>query len=121
MTDPRTNEPVGIHRTYLKSDGTKIDRKMLGKQGVIRLSPDEDVTLGLSIAEGVEDALSILLEGGGPAWAATCAVAVARFPVLSGIETLRIFSDNDQTGKRAAEDCAARWIAAGVEAIVMEL
>ena len=40
MTDPLTNKPCGIHRTFLNSDGTKRERKMLGRQGVIRLSPD---------------------------------------------------------------------------------
>ena len=55
---------------------------MLGRQGVVRITPDEDVTYGLGIAEGVEDALAIALEWG-PAWAATSAGAIERFPVLS--------------------------------------
>ena len=60
MTDAITNEPVGVHRTFLKADATKnVDqgqkgKKMLGKQGVIRLSPDEIVTDGLGITEGIE-------------------------------------------------------------------
>ena len=58
MTDPLTGEPCGIHRTFLAKDATKIERKMLGRQGVIRLSPDEEVTLGLGLTEGVEDGLS---------------------------------------------------------------
>jgi putative DNA primase/helicase len=44
-----TNKPTGIHRTFLNPDGTKRERKMLGKAGVIRLSPDEDVTHGLGL------------------------------------------------------------------------
>ena len=57
MTDAVTNEPTGIHRTFLNPDGKKIERKMLGRQGVVRITPDEDVTYGLGIAEGVEDAI----------------------------------------------------------------
>ena len=39
MTDPVTNEPTGIHRTFLNPDGKKIERKMLGRQGVVRITP----------------------------------------------------------------------------------
>jgi putative DNA primase/helicase len=111
MTDPRTNEPCGAHRTFLNSDGSKRERKMLGRQGVVRISPDEDVTQGLGIAEGVEDALAILASGWAPVWAATSAGMMAKFPVLSGIECLTIFPDNDKNsvGRRAAEECAERW------------
>ena len=64
MTDPVTNEPTGIHRTFLNPDGKKIERKMLGRQGVVRITPDEDVTYGLGISEGVEDALAVALDFG---------------------------------------------------------
>ena len=33
MTDPLTNNPTGIHRTYIAPDATKLDRRMLGRQG----------------------------------------------------------------------------------------
>jgi hypothetical protein len=78
MTDPVTNDPIGIHRTFLDADGKKRERKMLGRQGVVRITPDEDVTYGLGIAEGVEDALAVALDWG-PAWAATSAGAIERF------------------------------------------
>ena len=97
MTDPVTNEPTGIHRTLLNPEGKKIERKMLGRQGVIRITPDEDVTYGLGIAEGVEDAIAVALDWG-PAWAATSAGAIERFPVLSGIDHLTIFADSDGPG-----------------------
>jgi hypothetical protein len=116
MTDPVTNEPTGIHRTFLNSDATKRERKMLGKQGAIRLSPDEEVTQGLGICEGIEDGLSILLSGWAPIWAATSAGAIQNFPVPSGIEVLTIFHDNDTTGMSAAIACADRWVSAGREA-----
>jgi hypothetical protein len=120
MTDPITNDPVGIHRTFLNPDGKKIERKMLGRQGVVRITPDEDVTYGLGIAEGVEDALAVALNWG-PAWAATSSGAIERFPVLSGIDCINIFADADAAGQKAARACADRWIAAGREAQISNL
>jgi putative DNA primase/helicase len=115
MTDPVTNDPVGIHRTYLNAEGGKFDRKMLGHQGVVRITDDPDVTYSLGIAEGIEDTLAIALDWG-PAWAATSAGAIERFPVLSGINCINIFADDDTAGAKAAHACAERWTAAGKEA-----
>jgi hypothetical protein len=115
MTDPVTGEPCGIHRTYLNEDGTKRERKMLGNAGVVRLSPDEDVTIGLGIVEGIEDGLAVLASGWSPIWAALSCGGIERFPVLSGIEALTIFHDRDEAGFRATEICAERWTAAGKE------
>ena len=109
MTEPVTNQPTGVHRTFLNSDATKRERKMLGRQGVIRLSRDEAVLEGLGICEGIEDGLAILLSGWAPVWTATSAGAIQNFPVLSGIEALTIFHDNDTTGTSAAIACAERW------------
>ena len=52
-----------------------------------------------------------------PIWACLSAGGIAKFPVLSGINSLTIFSDNDasQTGQKAAIECGARWQAAGKE------
>jgi hypothetical protein len=116
MTDPLTNEPVGLHRTYLDKSGCKITRKMLGKAGIVRLSPDETVNLGLGLTEGVEDGLAVLLSGWAPVWAATSGAMMAAFPTPSAIESLTLFHDADKTGTRAAETCAQRWTAAGCQA-----
>src|SRR5690606_12940267 len=97
----------------------KRERKMLGSQGVVCISPNEDVTMGLAICEGVEDALAIVACGWTPVWAATSAGAIAHFPVLSGIEALTIVSDTDEAGMKAAETCAARWLEAGREARIV--
>jgi Toprim domain len=116
MTDAISGEPIGVHRTFLGADGDKLERKMLGRQGVVRVSPDNAVTVGLGITEGVEDGLAVLLSGWVPVWAATSAGAIARFPVLSGIEALTLFADADAPGMRAAETCAANWRVAGRDA-----
>jgi putative DNA primase/helicase len=113
MTDGFTGKPTGVHRTFLDANGAKNERKMLGRQGIVRLSPDDEVTMGLGITEGIEDGLAVLLSRWAPVWAATSAGALARFPILAGIEELTIFADADEAGLTKAEACAARWRAAG--------
>lgn len=122
MSEPASGEPCGVHVTYLRPDGTgkaegERPKIMLGAAGCIRLTRDEDVSLGLGLAEGIETALSVA-QGYGwrPIWAATSAGAIARFPVLPGIEALTIFADADGAGLAAARGCAARWTEAGREA-----
>lgn len=116
MTDAITRKPTGVHRTYLDPAGAKISRKMLGRKGCIRLSPDDGVALGLGLVEGVEDGLSVLLSGWAPVWVAADAGAMTKFPVLDGVESLTIFADADTAGVSAAQQCSARWIATGREA-----
>ena len=86
---------------------------MLGRQGVIQLSSDDPVTVGLGITEGIEDGLAVLLSGWEPVWAATSAGAIRRFPVLAGIKSLIVFADNDEAGKLAAEGVADLYARAG--------
>ena len=119
MTDAASGEAIGVHRTFLDGDGAKLERKMLGCQGVVRLSPDDTVTMGLGIAEGIEDGLAVVLSGWMPVWAATSAGAIARLSVVNGIEALTIFADADAPGMQAAQTCSARWRAAGREARIV--
>src|SRR5207302_10520980 len=117
--DIRTNEPKAIHRTALTPDGQKIDRMSLGPKGggAIKLVPDEDVTEGLAIAEGIETALAGMALNFRPMWALGTAGELARFPVLSGIECLTILVDNDAsgTGQASALECSRRWTSMGRE------
>jgi putative DNA primase/helicase len=110
MTDAVSGRAIGIHRTFLDTNGAKRERKMLGRQGVVRLSHDGMVTMGLGLCEGLEDGLAVMLSGWTPIWVATSAGAIARFPVLAGIECLTIFADVDEVGQRAAETCAEHWL-----------
>lgn len=111
-----TRQPLSLHRTWIQGDGHKAEvdppRLLLGghrKQGgVIRLWPDEAVTAGLGIAEGIETALS-LAWAYAPVWACIDAGNLAAFPVLPGIEVLTIGADNDAAGTAAAQQCAQRW------------
>jgi putative DNA primase/helicase len=119
ITNAVTREPMGIHRTWVTATG-KADlpkpKMVLGPKqgGVIRLWPDEAVTTGLAIAEGIETALTIAREYQ-PVWSLVDAGNMAVFPVLAGIETLVIGADNDPAGIKGAKACADRWAAAGVD------
>jgi hypothetical protein len=119
FTDAITAEPRGIWRRPV--DGGKP--KTLGPMGgcVIRLWPDEDVTSGLVIGEGVETVLAAatrfthrntLLR---PAWATGSAGNLESFPVLSGIDALTVLADHDESGRgqEAARGCGKRWKNAG--------
>lgn len=129
MTDPATGDPRAIHRTFLRPDGAgkasladgSNPKKMLGaaRGCVVRLSPDDSVTIGLGLAEGIENAITCLNAGWSPIWAAASASNMAAFPMLAGIEALTIFADSGEAGERAADECAGRWIKAGrdVEAV----
>jgi hypothetical protein len=118
MRDPLTDEPIGIHRTALTPGGEKIGRRMLGKAGVVKFSPVEDVLEGLGIAEGIETALSILQAGWSPMWAVGSAGAIERFPYMPGVEHLTVWADHDDVGLKAAKMCAQRWAGSGAGATV---
>jgi len=119
-----TDEPCGIHRTYLDVAGRKLDRKMLGraKGAAIKLDPDADVTTGLSIGEGIETTLTGRAAGFRPAWALGSAGAIASFPVLSGLEVITVFAEHDKSGanQRAIEQLAQRYTAAGCEVFILQ-
>lgn len=126
ITDVITGEHIGTHRTYLAQDGLskapiEPARMTLGRKqgGVIRLWPDEVVTYGLAVAEGIETALS-LAHAYTPVWACIDAGNLGALPVLPGIETLLIGADNDPAGIKGAKECALRWAVAGVEVLVTQ-
>ena len=113
-----TDEPCGIHRTALNPDGCgKADfpslspKKMLGraKGAAIKLSTDREVTHGLGLAEGIETTLAALCAGWRPVWAGGSANAIANFPLVAGIESLTIFADADDVGRKCAHQCRSRW------------
>jgi putative DNA primase/helicase len=121
--DIKTNEPSAVHRTFLDSDGRKLDRGMLGrvKQAAIKIDADENVTAGLTIGEGFETCLAARLAGFRPVWAAGSAGSIATFPVRPGVEALTILGEVGDGGanQRATRTCADRWIKAGHEALVV--
>src|SRR5262249_31748694 len=84
--------------------------------GLCRLWPDDEITLGLLVGEGIETVLCAA-RGFPAAWACLDKANLAALPVLGGIECLTIVADHDADGggQKAAEACARRWVAAGVE------
>lgn len=119
ISDAQTSRPLGLHRTWIAADGSKplTPAKMIlgGKQGgVVRLWPDDFVTAGLGIAEGIETALT-LAHAFRPVWSCIDAGNLAAFRVLPGVGSLTIAVDNDAAGIKAADECAARWHEAGRE------
>jgi hypothetical protein len=112
---------VVLPRERHRRGGDKIGRMVLGpKDGAaVKLSPNDSVTMGLTIAEGVETALSGIQLGWRPAWSVSDAAGIAKFPVLPGVEALTILVDNDEsgTGQRRAIECSDRWTKAGREVL----
>lgn len=118
MDNPESGHGVGVHRTFLREDGSgKADiaspRRMLGRAGVIRLYEWQGD--GLAIAEGIETSLAVAQHFEWlPIWACGSAGVMRGFPVLEH-HALTIFSDPDETGRAAAAECAERWADAGME------
>jgi hypothetical protein len=61
------NEPRAIHRTALTPEGGKIDRLTLAPiaGAAIKLTRDEEVSMGLAVGEGIETTLSGMAGGSG--------------------------------------------------------
>ena len=125
VTDALSGEPLTLHRTWVNSNGSKaaIERPRLllaghRKQGgVIRLWPDEEVTNGLALAEGIETALAAAFAFT-PIWSCIDAGNLATLPLLNGICALTIFADHDEAGIIGARSLAQRWADAGREVYI---
>jgi Toprim domain/CHC2 zinc finger len=129
LTDPVTAERTGgITRTFIHQR-SKVCRAMslggVGRLGIIRLSPDDEVSAGLHGCEGVESSLSAMQMGFCPMWAFGSTTTMEAFPVLPSIECFTIVADNDRktpdeiaAGDKAARKVCQRWADAGREAVM---
>ena len=116
--DVFSDEPVGIHRIALTPDAEKIDRRMLGRGGVVKLFPAAN---RLIVGEGIETTLAAatrVSRWGGllqPAWSAVASGVLGNLPLIPGVERLVILVDHDLNGagQAAALRCAGRWSRAG--------
>jgi hypothetical protein len=112
-SDVVTDVPRAIMRTALTPDAQKIDRKALGPVGgaAIKLSDVAAVTMALTVGEGMETTLAGLMKGFAPAWTLGSAGAIAKFPVLPGVEALTILGETGDGGanERAVRECFVRW------------
>jgi DNA polymerase len=120
--DVLSDEPVGIHRIALTPDARRIERKMLGRGGVVKLFPAGSC---LVVGEGIETTLAAatrisrwgsLLQ---PAWSAVASGLLGSLPLLPGVKRLIILVDHDLNGagQAAALRCAERWSRAGREVV----
>jgi hypothetical protein len=114
---------VGVHRTYLRSDGAgKADlRKEWQKLslgpiggGAVRLGMPRPYEW-LAIGEGIETVLAVMVACRLPGLAALSAGGLRALVLPPEIEHVLIAADNDANGvgQRAAHDAAARWSAEG--------
>jgi putative DNA primase/helicase len=116
MRDIVTDEPCGIHRTFLdRRTGQKIDRKMLGvaKGAAIKLDAHSTISTKLTIGEGVETVLAARMMGLVPVWSLASSGAVARFPVLKNLTEISILEENDARSRQDVETCGRRYFQAG--------
>jgi hypothetical protein len=117
--DIRTDEPLAVSRIFLDAEGHLKERLFLGpvKGCAVKIDPDENVTMGLHICEGIESAIAARELGLSPVWAAGSVGAVAKFPVLGGIECLTILAE--EKDRKETQECFERWRDAGREVIVL--
>jgi putative DNA primase/helicase len=109
-----TKEPTGIHRTFLSRGGHKITRRNLGPSKNAAIMLDEIDGAALCVGEGLESTLAGRALGFRPAWSLGSAGAIASFPPIDGVETLRIFAENDGgASEDAIAACRKTWLAAG--------
>jgi putative DNA primase/helicase len=111
-------QPVAVHRTYLRSDGTGKANVTPAKAslgpvggGAIRLDP---LAPELVVGEGIETSASAGRVLDLPAWAAVSAGNLARALILpEKVRAVVIAADADGPGRRAADEAARRWRAEG--------
>jgi putative DNA primase/helicase len=114
---------VAVHRIYITSDGRKAAveprKASLGsvKGGAIWLSRP---TSQLLITEGIEDAMALMtmyqsdLRFAG--WSYGAAVSAGNLPHLElppEVRTVIVAADNDEAGRRAANEAACRFVREG--------
>lgn len=113
-------EPMGIHRTFLRPDGTgkatvEPAKASLGPiwGGAIRLERHNTMQ-ALVIGEGIETAASAGRLMGLPAWAAVAAGNLGTGLILPpDVRHVVIAADPDDPGRQAARDAWSRWRAEG--------
>lgn len=129
---------VGVHRTFLDENGNKAfegssARKMMAMPdnltisgGAIRLSGGS-VAGFLSIAEGIETALSVTDATGIACWSVLNANGIRSFVPPKGVHTVVVFADKDKPslatgyaeGQQAAKDLRARLTESGIRVLTV--
>jgi phage/plasmid primase-like uncharacterized protein len=108
---------VGVHRTFLREDGTgkaalSPDKMSLGKlqgAGVPISAPSSKV----AVSEGIETGLSVQQATGIPTIAALSAAGMQTLILPARVQEVFIAADPDDVGMKAAHSAARRWHADG--------
>lgn len=109
-------EIIGLHRTFLKTDGSnKADvernKMMIGqaKGGAVMLTPANSK---LIITEGIETALSVYAATGFSTWAALSAGGMenVQIPPVDITQEIIIAADGDKPGRKAAYKLAMKLL-----------
>ena len=107
------NKIIGLHRTFLTSDGQKVAKKMLGKVslGIVKLVDNNRENL--FIAEGIENALSYMKlhinhVHDKSIWVGLSATNLPSIHLPNGVGNLTVIADNDPTGLEASEKLLKR-------------
>jgi len=105
---------TAVHRIRIDQPGhwPKTERRMLGL--VHRAAVKLDQANGtLAIGEGVETCLAARQLGLAPAWALGSVGMIAKFPLLDGVEQLRILGESGDASTSAVRLVGHRWHGAG--------
>jgi phage/plasmid primase-like uncharacterized protein len=115
--DDLAGEIVGIHRTFLKPDGTgkaavEPNKMALGKLsgGAVRLTAGASE---LVLCEGIETGLSILQATGLHVWAALGTSNIGQVELPDFVRTIIIAADHDDPGIKAARAAAQSYRESG--------
>jgi putative DNA primase/helicase len=90
----------------------KTERRMLGlvHRAAVTLDP---IGPALAIGEGIETCMAARQLGHKPAWALGSVGAISHFPLLEGVEQLRILGETGDASVQATDLCGRRWHKAG--------
>jgi phage/plasmid primase-like uncharacterized protein len=117
VTNGDDGQPIGIHRTFLASDGNakapvEPQKMMLGpcRGGVVRLAKPGDV---LMVGEGIETCLAAMQATGHPVWAALSTSGLRALDLPRDVHDVIVLADGDEAGEAAAREAALRWMRAG--------
>lgn len=112
--------PVGVHCTFLRSDGSsKADtpqtKAMFGPMRGAAVCFGAPQGGELAISEGIETGLAVLVACSIPVWAALSAAGIRSLVLPPEAKSIIICADHDAsgTGEHAAYGAAARWLAEG--------
>jgi hypothetical protein len=102
----------GAKRVVLTSDGATSGRMMLGvvHRAAVKLDPAGET---LAIGEGIETCLAARQMGHAPVWALGSAGAIKSFPVIGGVQCLRVLGEVGKASADAVRLCSRRWFRAG--------